>query len=149
MKDILTRLTFALGNKMAENETNELCEAKTVKSPNWKYDVVVEFITTHIDEQDVCKKAAELASALNVDNYEKEETAENHWKKLKDLIKSGFKVKPEEKKAAKTVRKSVSSYKDISSYGCGSSSNYGCGGSSRRESYRSYGCGGSSRSYGC
>lgn len=143
MKDILTRLTFALGNKMAENETNELCESIAKNKDNWKYDVVVEFITTHIDEQDVCKKATELASALNVDNYEKGETAENHWKKLKDLIKSGFKVKPEEKKAAKTVRKSVSAY------GCGSSSSYGCGGSSRRGSYRSYGCGGSSRSYGC
>ena len=146
MKDILTKLTFALGKKMSANETNELYEAalNEKKSDNWKYDVVVEFITTHIDEQDVCKKAAELASALNVNNYEKGETAENHWKKLKDLIKSGFKVKPEEKKAAKTVRKSVSSY------GCGSSSSdYGCGGSSRRRSYRSYGCGGSSSSYGC
>lgn len=143
MKDILTRLTFALGERMSLNETNELYESSAKKSQaGWKLDVVKEFVTTHIDEIDVCKKAAELATLLGVDKYKKGTTAEEYWENVKDSIKKSS--KPEVKKAAKTVRSTASDY------GCGGSSrNYGCGSSSSRRSYSSYGCSGSSRSYGC
>ena len=145
MKDILTRLTFALGERMASNETNELYESAAKKSQaGWKLDVVKEFVTTHADESDVCKKAAELATLLGVDKYKKGTTAEEYWKNVKDSIKKGS--KPEVKKAAKTVRSTASDY------GCGSSSSsYGCGSSSsRHSSSSSYGCGGGSSSrYGC
>ena len=144
MKDILTRLTFALGERMSLNETNELYESAAKKSQaGWKLDVVKEFVTTHIDDTDVCKKAAELATLLSVDKYKKGTTSEEYWKNVKDSIKKGS--KPEVKKAAKTVRSTASDY------GCGSSSSsYGCGSSSSRHSSSSYGCGGGSSSrYGC
>ena len=142
MKDILTKITFALGEKMSSNETNELYESAAKKSQaGWKLDVVKEFVTTHIDDSDVCKKAAELATLLSVNLYKKGTTTEEYWKNVKDSIKKGS--KPEVKKAAKTVRSTASDY------GCGSSSNYGCGSSSSRRSYSSYGCGGNSRNYGC
>lgn len=144
MRDILTRLTFSLGERMSANETNELYESAAKKSQaGWKLDVVKEFVTTHADEPDVCKKAAELATLLSVDKYKKGTTAEEYWQNVKDSIKKGS--KPEVKKAAKTVRSTASDY------GCGSSSSsYGCGSSSSRRSYSSYGCGGGSSSrYGC
>ena len=140
MRDILTRLTFSLGERMSANETNELYESAAKKSQaGWKLDVVKEFVTTHIDETDVCKKAAELATLLGVDKYKKGTTSEEYWKNVKDSIKKGS--KHEVKKAAKTVRSTASDY------GCGSSSSdYGCGSSSSRRSYSSYGCGGGSSS---
>ena len=72
MRDILTRLTFSLGERMSTNETNELYESAAKKSQaGWKLDVVKEFVTTHADESDVCNKAVELATLLGVDKYEK------------------------------------------------------------------------------
>lgn len=143
MRDIFTRLTFSLGERMSTNETNELYESATKKSQaGWKLDVVKEFVTTHADESDVCNKAVELATLLGVDKYQKGTTAEEYWKNVKNSIKKGS--KPEVKKAAKTVRSTASDY------GCGSSySDYGCGSSSSRRSYSSYGCGSSSSNYGC
>lgn len=145
MRDILTRLTFSLGERMSTNETNELYESADKKSQaGWKLDVIKEFVTTHADESDVCNKAVELATLLGVDKYEKGTTAEEYWKNVKNSIKNGS--KPEVKKAAKTVRSTASDY------GCGSHysySDYGCGSSSSRRSYSSYGCGSSSSNYGC
>lgn len=145
MRDILTRLTFSLGERMSTNETNELYESAAKKSQTgWKLDVIKEFVTTHADESDVCNKAVELATLLGVDKYEKGTTAEEYWKNVKKSIKNGS--KPEVKKAAKTVISTASDY------GCGSHySNYGCGSSSSSHSYSSYGCGRSNSShyYGC
>ena len=134
MRDILTRLTFSLGERMSLNETNELYESADKKSQaGWKLDVVKEFVTTHADESDVCNKAVELATLLGVDKYEKGTTAEEYWKNVKNSIKNGS--KPEVKKAAKTVRSTAS--------------DYGCGSSYSSRSYSSYGCGSSSSNYGC
>ena len=134
MRDIFTRLTFSLGERMSLNETNELYESTDKKSQaGWKLDVVKEFVTTHADESDVCNKAVELATLLGVDKYQKGTTAEEYWKNVKNSIKNGS--KPEVKKAAKTVRSTAS--------------DYGCGSSSSSRSYSSYGCGSSSSNYGC
>ena len=134
MRDILTRLTFSLGERMSLNETNELYESADKKSQaGWKLDVVKEFVTTHADESDVCNKAVELATLLGVDKYQKGTTAEEYWKNVKNSIKNGS--KPEVKKAAKTVRSTAS--------------DYGCGSSYSSRSYSSYGCGSSSSNYGC
>ena len=136
MIDILTRLTFSLGERMSTNETNELYESAAKKSQaGWKLDVIKEFVTTHADESDVCNKAVELATLLGVDNYEKGTTAEEYWKNVKNSIKKGS--KPEVKKAAKTVKSTAS--------------DYGCGSSYSSRSYSSYGCGRSNSShyYGC
>ena len=134
MRDILTRLTFSLGERMSLNETNELYESADKKSQaGWKLDVVKEFVTTHADELDVCNKAVELATLLGVDKYQKGTTAEEYWKNVKNSIKNGS--KPEVKKAAKTVRSTAS--------------DYGCGSSYSSRSYSSYGCGSSSSNYGC
>ena len=136
MRDILTRLTFSLGERMSLNETNELYESADKKSQaGWKLDVVKEFVTTHADESDVCNKAVELATLLGVDKYQKGTTAEEYWKNVKNSIKNGS--KPEVKKAAKTVRSTAS--------------DYGCGSSYSSRSYSSYGCGRSNSShyYGC
>ena len=143
MRDIFTRLTFSLGERMSLNETNELYESADKKSQaGWKLDAVKEFVTTHADEPDVCNKAVELATLLGVDKYQKGTTAEEYWKNVKNSIKNGS--KPEVKKAAKTVRSTASDY------GCGSHySNYGCGSSSSRRSHSFYGCGSSSSNYGC
>ena len=143
MRDILTRLTFSIGERMSTNETNELYESADKKSQaGWKLGVIKEFVTTHADESDVCNKAVELATLLGVDKYEKGTTAEEYWKNVKNSIKNG--LKSEVKKAAKTVRSTASDY------GCGSHySDYGCGSSFSRHSYSSYGCGSSSSNYGC
>ena len=143
MRDILTRLTFSLGERMSTNETNELYESADKKSQaGWKLGVIKEFVTTHADESDVCNKAVELATLLGVDKYQKGTTAEEYWKNVKNSIKNG--LKSEVKKAAKTVRSTASDY------GCGSHySDYGCGSSFSRHSYSSYGCGSSSSNYGC
>ena len=134
MRDIFTRLTFSLGERMSLNETNELYESADKKSQaGWKLDVVKEFVTTHADESDVCNKAVELATLLGVDKYQKGTTTEEYWKNVKNSIKNGS--KPEVKKAAKTVRSTAS--------------DYGCGSSYSSRSYSSYGCGSSSSNYGC
>lgn len=145
MKDILTRLTFALGNKMAENETNELCEAKTVKSPNWKYDVILTYVVANFSKHDLVSKCVQLAKELNLGETDKAYTTQSYWKDLIENLKDGTK-KEQQKQVEKEVKKITYQASD---YGCGSSSSYGCGESSRRGSYHSYGCGGSSRSYGC
>ena len=144
MKDILTRLTFALGNKMAENETNELYEAKTIKSPNWKYDVVLTYVVANFSKRDLVSKCVQLAKDLNLGESDEAYTTQSYWKNLIENLKDGTK-KEQQKQVEKEVKKITYQASD---YGCGrGSSSYGCGGSSRRSS--SYGCGGSSRSYGC
>ena len=131
---------MSLGQKMAKNETNELCESKS--KDNWKYDVVIQFITLNINKVDTPKKATELAKDLGLESQDLK-----YWKEVVSTIKSDFNKDDAKKKAAKKVRTAASSY------GCGGSYDYnyyGCGGSSSsRSSSSSYGCGGSSSNYGC
>lgn len=134
MRNILTRLTLALGEKMAENETNELYESK---KSDWKYDVVIQFITLNINNTDTLDKAVELSKNLGL-----EHTDSKYWKDVISTLKTDFNKDKIKREAAREIKSSVSSY------GCGLSSGYGCGSSSRSRS--SYGCGSSSRSsYGC
>ena len=133
MKDLLTRLTMSLGEKIETSE-NTLYEEK-----NWKYDVVLTYLVANINKIDLNKKCVQLAKELNLDD---EFRKSSYWTKIIDDLKIGNK-KELQKEAEKSIKKITRS----SSYGCGSSSrSYGCGSSSRSSSY---GCGGSSRSYGC
>ena len=146
MKDILTRLTFALGKKMAKNETNELYEAKIIKSHKWKYDVVLTYVVANFSKHDLSSKCVQLAKDLNLGEIDKAYTTQSYWKDLIENLKDGVK-KEQQKQVEKEVKEITYQASD---YGCSSSSSgYGCGSSSSYRSY-SYGCGGSSSSrYGC
>jgi len=137
MKDLLTKLTFALGNKMAANETNELYESR---KDDWKYDVIIQFITLNINKSDTLQKTVELAKDLKLKDQDSK-----YWKDIISSLKDDFNKDKEIKKAAKTIQHSTSSY------GCGpTESDYGCGRSSGySRGYHNYGCGSSSSSYGC
>lgn len=137
MKDLITRVTMNIGRQMAKNETNTLCESR---KDDWKYDVVIQFITLNINKTDTLKKTLELAKDLNLKDQDSK-----YWKDIISSLKDDFNKDKEIKKAAKTIQHSTSSY------GCGASeSDYGCGRSSGyNRSYHNYGCGSSSSSYGC
>lgn len=137
MKDILTKITFALGKNMAKNETNELYESR---KDDWKYDVIIQFITLNINKTDTLQKTLELAKDLKLKDQDSK-----YWKDIISSLKDDLNKDKEIKKAAKTIQHSTSSY------GCGpSESDYGCGRSSGYyRGYHNYGCGGSSSSYGC
>lgn len=136
MKDILTKLTFALGEKMSKNETNELYESR---KDDWKYDVIIQFITLNINKTDTLQKTVELAKDLKLKDQDSK-----YWKDIISSLKDDFNKDKKVKQAAKTIQHSTSSY------GCGTSeSDYGCGRSSGYyRGYHNYGCG-SSSSYGC
>jgi len=132
MKDLLTKLTFALGNKMAANETNELYESR---KDDWKYDVIIQFITLNINKTDTLQKTIELAKDLKLKDQDSK-----YWKDIISSLKDDFNKDKEIKKATQTIQHSTSSY------GCGGSRSYGCGST---DNY-SYGCGGSRSSFrGC
>ena len=137
MKDLITRVTMNIGRQMAKNETNTLYESR---KDDWKYDVIIQFITLNINKTDTLKKTLELAKDLKLKDQDSK-----YWKDIISSLKDDFNKDKEIKKAAKTIQHSTSSY------GCGSSeSDYGCGRSGGYyRGYHNYGCGSSSSSYGC
>lgn len=147
MIDLLTKLTMKVGQQMATNEENTLYEAKTTKSPNWKYDVVLTYVAANFTKRDLVSKCVQLAKDLNLAETDKAYETEAYWKDMINSLKEGTK-KEQQKEAEKAVKKITYQASD---YGCGSSrSSYGCGSSSSSYSHSSYGCGGGSSSrYGC
>ena len=132
MIDLMTKLTMSLGKNIHTSD-NILDESSS--DNKWKYDVVIQFITLNINNSDTVNKAVELSKNLGLEHQDSK-----YWKDVILAIKYSFNKDKETKQAAKTVRKSVSSY------GCGTASDYGCGGRSSSD----YGCGGRSSSrYGC
>jgi hypothetical protein len=139
MKDIITKLTFAMGKRMSSRETNELYESK---KDDWKYDVVLTYAVANFSKRDLVSRCVQLAKDLNLGETDKAYTTQSYWKDLIENLKEGTK-KEQQKQVEKEVKKITYSSSD---YGCGGSRSYGCGGSNNY----SYGCGGSRSSFrGC
>lgn len=146
MIDLFTKITMKIGQDMSKNETNTLYEAKSQKSSNWKYDVVLSYIAANLSKRDLVSKCVELAKDLNLEETNTVYISRAYWKDLIEDLQEG--TKKELKKEVEDSIKKITY--QASDYGCGSSrSSYGCG-SSSGNSYSSYGCGGGGSSrYGC
>lgn len=69
MKDIITKITESINESHKENKDKE----------SWKFDIVMQYITSHLDDKDIAIQACEIANNLDLHKIDPNTQELDYW----------------------------------------------------------------------